>query len=523
MIVDWPAEGDAEMECDLCVVGAGAAGITIAREFAGSDVQVCLVESGGLDYEDDIQDLYEGDAVGRPYSLSRSRLRYFGGTTNHWAGFCKSLSAITFQERPWVPHSGWPFGQEDLQSFYLEAGSLCELGDAIDDERLWTELDAEADRFDADEVRLAFWRHSPPTRFGDVYGESLEQAPDVRVLLHASVTNIQTNEASSAVEQVDVCSLHGKTGRIKARLYVIACGGIESARLLLLSNRVEPDGLGNRNDLVGRFFMEHVHVRCDALIAPDRMQSIHPYLPYHHKDSLFSPSFESAETLQRREQVLGSQARLITSSGAGPALKAATRLWRDVENGRMPDEFADQISTIIRDLDDIGYYAYRRFVVGRQPYTPISSAFLLFLVEQAPNAESRVMLSDERDALGLRRARLDWRLTEFEKRSVLTFVRSLGGELARLDIGRLRLPEWLTDGGSSWPPDLQPGFHHMGTTRMSANPKQGVVDPHCRVHHIDNLYIAGSSVFPTSGHGTPTLTVIALTLRLAKHLKARLG
>jgi choline dehydrogenase-like flavoprotein len=136
--------------------------------------------------------------------------------------------------------------------------------------------------------------------------------------------------------------------------------------------------------------------------------------------------------------------------------------------------------------------------------------------EQTPNPDSRVTLADDTDPLGLRRVRLNWRLTEQERRSFIANIRALGRELAAAGIGRLR--PLLPDDGL-WEKVVGGGSHHMGTTRISDDPKRGVVDRDCRVHGIDNLYVAGSSVFVTSGSANPTLNILALAYRLVDHLK----
>ena len=187
----------------------------------------------------------------------------------------------------------------------------------------------------------------------------------------------------------------------------------------------------------------------------------------------------------------------------------------------MPDDLRDKIWKVILDLDDVAANVYRRFVEGKDIIAAPKLIYLHSQSEQAPNPDSRVTLSDERDALGLNWARLEWRLTELDKRSVEVMTKAIGAEFGRLNLGRVRLDDWLLDGGKDWGPDLKGSPHHMGTTRMSDDPRMGVVDRRCRVHGIENLYIAGSSVFPTGGYMNPTLTIVALALRLADHLEAR--
>ena len=166
----------AVMESDLCVIGAGAAGITIARALIGKALEVCVVESGGLEFDADTQSLYEGESIGMPYyGLAQARLRFFGGTTNHWNGQCAPLSEIDFQERPWVQYSGWPISRADLDSYYQRALSICEIGNYVFDERQWKNFGIQPPALNRSKLRSHFWQNSRgPTKFGEVYGNELK-------------------------------------------------------------------------------------------------------------------------------------------------------------------------------------------------------------------------------------------------------------------------------------------------------------------------------------------------------------
>jgi choline dehydrogenase-like flavoprotein len=527
MFIDFGSlEDSALIETDLCIIGAGAAGITLAREFAGSSVRVCMVESGGFDYEPEVQDLYMGEnASPVRYLLDASRLRYFGGSTNHWTGLCAPLAPLDFRPRDWVPHSGWPIVRSELDPFYQRAQPICQLGPYAYSARVWADFDARPHDFDPAAVELCFWQQSPPTRFGETYRAELERADNVRVLWHANATNIEADESAAVVRQVDLRTLDGRTGQVKATAYVLACGGIENARLLLLSDGAEPAGLGNRHDLVGRFFMEHPHTEPGVVLANDQDRLIATYSRQSLDGVEFRPSFCAGEALQERARVLNSHVFLQLGGSAVAGVEAARELWGAARRGEVPDDLANQIWHVMRDLDDVAFFAYRKFITGEQPHELPDSRFALFSLrsEQAPNPDSRVTLTDDRDTLGLRRSRLDWRLTDLDKRSIRALTEALGAEFARLGIGRVRLADWLLADDDSWLSRMGHGNHHMGTTRMAADPRQGVVDADCRVHHVDNLYVAGSSVFATGGCANPTLTIVALALRLADHLKTRLA
>jgi choline dehydrogenase-like flavoprotein len=251
---------DTIIDADVCIVGAGAAGITLAREFVGQPFKVCLIESGGLEFDDETQSLYEGDLVGLPLDAPEdSRLRYFGGTTNHWAGACRPLDADDFAFRPWIPYSGWPIAKVDLDPYYPPANEIVQIDEVDWSPEFWAEQMPEFYRLPFMGRRLlpAIWQKSPPTRFGQTYRDELARADNVETSLFANVVDIETNDATGAVTRLGVACLEGNRFWVKARIYVLATGGIENARILLLSNKVRPAGIGNSFDTVGRFFMNH--------------------------------------------------------------------------------------------------------------------------------------------------------------------------------------------------------------------------------------------------------------------------
>jgi len=514
---------------DLCIIGAGAAGITLAREFIGSTTRVCLLESGGLEYSADVQKLAEGKIVGFPYfDLAAIRLRFLGGTTNHWEGMCSTFSSIDFEARPWVPYSGWPITRMDLDPYYLRAQVICQLGPYQYESELWKELGLADPGFTPTRLNTRFSQFSPPTRFGEVYREELDRASNITVVLNANVINIQPTEQGNHVTHVDLRSLTGNADRVRAKNFVLCCGCIENARILLASNTVMSGGLGNDKDLVGRFFMEHPQVRC-GIIASDKEYDL---LDRYNRNSVngvqYKPGIVASDLFQREQQILNCSAGIDHETDPEDGTRAAIRILNGLKHyrmsGKVPEDLFEAVWRVIRNLDDVGYNAYRHYVLGTGVVSPIKKLFLVVRSEQAPNRDSRVFLGEERDALGMKKIRLDWRLTELDKLSIRKLTEVIGLEFGKQNLGRVRMEEWLRTDDNEWPDfgwgdGMMTGqYHHMGTTRMAHDPSSGVVDRNCRVHGISNLYIAGSSVFPTSGYANPTLTVVALALRLADHL-----
>ena len=263
-------EDGALIEGDLCIVGAGAAGISMAMEWIGTPYTVILLEGGGFNYEPQMQALYAGKSIGDPYQvpLEAARLHYFGGTTGHWGGWCAPMDPIDFKKRDWVPHSGWPFQKEHLDPFYERAQAYVELGPYVYDAADYEARYPPRKRlpFDEEKIWTKMWQFSPPTRFGTRYRDTIIEAKNLHLYTYANVTEIEANESVRAVTGLRAQTIDGKRHRVRARRYVLACGSIQNARVLLASNAQAPAGLGNDHDLVGRFFMEHFEMGGAQLI-----------------------------------------------------------------------------------------------------------------------------------------------------------------------------------------------------------------------------------------------------------------
>ena len=495
------------LDTDVCVVGAGAAGITLARELARAPLRVTVLESGGLTPDRRTQRLLRARSVGLPYfPLHWIRTAALGGTTDQWGGQCRPLDEIDFEVRAEIPWSGWPFGRRELLPCYERAQAICQLGPFAYDADAWRDPARPALPLRGDRARTSIFQLSPPTRFGVAYREDLARAPRVGVYLHAAATLLETTPGGDAVKHVRVACLRGPRFRVSARLVVLAAGGIETPRLLLLSNDARPAGLGNAHDLVGRCFIEHLH-RDSGLLELDDARLAALYEPHLAGSTCIKAVLALSEDTLRREGLLSYSALLDTRASA--AVRRTMRWLPEGVAWRLRTRRARRLRPC---LPSPAPALARRSAVTRTVHTRM---------EQAPNPDSRVTLGDERDELGRRRARLDWRLTALDKQSMRRAVAILGEEVTRAGVGRWRAG--LDEDDGIWREPPHGGHHHMGTTRMHRDPRRGVVDADGRVHGTTNLYVAGPSVFPTVGHANPMLTIVALALRLADHLRARLG
>jgi choline dehydrogenase-like flavoprotein len=499
-------ENDTLIEGDLCIVGAGAAGITLALQFLNSPLRIILLEGGGFDYEPALQDLYRGKNAGLPYySLESARLHYFGGTTGHWAGYCSEYDDIDFRKRDWVPGSGWPVSRDDLDPYYRKAAEILELHTQPPD----ADTMRSSFEFDSDVIRNKMWYFSPPVRFGKKYRDTIVNAANIVLYTYANVTEIITNENVSSVTELVVKNIAGKQHKVRAKKIVLACCAIQNARLLLASNRQAKKGLANDNDLVGRHFMEHLEMNAADLFLP-RPLSLDLYrLQFFY--TKVRAELALTEARQKELQILnGTVALDPVEAREGEGERDGVE-----DTGTTPEDPASSLKgwEKAEKYYESGKYLKEKFARTKQ--------FMFFTrMEQSPNPLSRITLDAEKDALAMPRVIMDWQLSAIEKKSYRKLIETIGVACGVAGTGRVRLHEWLHEENDvSWPGHLAGGWHHMGTTRMHLNSKEGVVNENCKVHGVDNLYIAGSSCFPTAGSANPTYTIVAMTLRLADHLK----
>jgi choline dehydrogenase-like flavoprotein len=479
------------VESEVCIIGGGAAGIALARELAHQPFRVALIESGDIDYDDETHELLEVVNTGRPYgSLPHTRLRFFGGTTNHWGGHCAPINPIVFEERPWIPNSGWPISRQDLDPYYQRAHAVMELGP----------MDYDAQRT-ATDMGMVLFPFDP-----------------VRTYLWGNVTNINRDSANPVVTDVSVRTLSGKNYTVSARFFVLATGGIENARMLLLSRDVETRGLGNGNDLVGRYFMEHISYRSGIIFQSGAEDLLEFYSAEHdHGDVAVRGHISLPDKLIRELEIpmFRTEIEIVGSSILNTEASWSIRDLREsVAEQEWPEDLGHHLMNILSGLDDIVFFSDDK---ARFP----AAYFLDNYVEQTPNPDSRIELAAEKDRLGLNLAAVNWRLSELDKAGIRKAHDVIAEEVGRSGFGRMRkeLPEQenlLLAGADG-------GAHHMGTTRMHDDPRLGVVDADCRIHGLGNMYVAGSSVFPCAGYINPTLTIVALAIRLGDHLKARMG
>lgn len=513
-----------EIVTDIAVVGSGPAGIALSRQLASFGRTVSLFESGDTDYSAAAQELNDGiDVRGRNNYLGSCRIRAFGGTSFHWGGWCRPLDRIDFQKRDWIAHSGWPIDHDTLAAHYSAACRICDLDADTFDLASWSGRRAQS-AFPLPPERFvsSYFQLSKPTRFGEKFRDELAKSERIKVYVNATVRSIELHPDGRSCDRLILMHPDGSQVPVRARRFVIACGGIENARLLLLSNSVMAAGIGNDRDLVGRYFMDHPAFTSGRLAATDGDLQVGLY---EHESAQRVRGFATlvpSDELCAALQIPRFNVELLpeldsTRKNLGKLKGSYWSIADSIKKGNFVDEIQPNLSRFMSIITDGSKYAIGEILHSKPK---VGQADLRNHLETSPNPDSRVTLDrDGKDRFGLAQARLDWRVAPADFRGWTRGLRRLAEDIGAAGIGRVKLEQdEMSDFNAL---DYETSYHQIGTTRMHDTAAAGVVDRDCRVHGLDNLYIAGSSVFPTCGHANPTLTIVALSLRLADHLRER--
>ncbi|HEV3228971.1 MAG TPA: GMC family oxidoreductase [Solirubrobacteraceae bacterium] len=510
----------APIETDVCLVGSGPAGCAIAEELRDSGLRILVLESGGERREARAQALNAIESVGAP--LLNGRERRLGGTSTVWAGRCIPLDDIDYEARPWVPLSGWPLGRETVVPHLDRAGAYLGAG-PYDGTGQVPQLPGAPPRprFDPSLLRHVCWEDTAPVDTGRrLLGDP---NPHLRVLLNATVTHLNSDPETGQLESVEVVGAPDSRATVTAQAVVLCAGGVENARILLYSNRIRPAGLGNDQDLVGRYLIDHPRdpellVRFQSAEAPRVRRLFGPRrLPSPRGRHDFTFGVALSPERQRREELLNCAAWPYWwfESSEDP-MRAAKRLLIGPRT---------QVARDARLLLDRRADALRALwtrATDQPEWRAVERIGMLIASEQVPDRDSRVRLSERRDPLGLPISEIDWRIGAQERASQAALARLIAREFERLGLPAVQLADWVIDDRPHTATFVD-GCHPTGTTRMAADPRHGVVDADCHVHGVPGLYVAGSSVFPTAGHANPTLMIVALAIRLAHHLRRSLA
>ncbi|MDZ3991739.1 GMC family oxidoreductase [Pseudomonas sp. Teo4] len=480
MIKDYQTQKELRKAYDFCIVGAGPAGITLGLRLAKAGWHVALIEGGGREHSERSHSLYTCTSTGLELYPAETRLRFLGGTSNHWAGRCRPFTPSDFAVAPPGDLPGWPIPYAEVERYLPAAMDIVDLPKGEDFHPLNASLGG--GDFDADAFLL-----SPPTRFAQKYATELEETDGLDVFINCNCVDLEFDSASGSVTAAVVSDYDLHRERLVAKNYVLATGAIENARQLLNSKSLQEAGIANKEGLVGRCFMEHLNVDLGTFILKSGLNT--KGRQYYTTDAFV------AEYRAGKGNVSATVVDEVQAYGRTAEVKSF------LETLTCDWGIADKVQWISK------FSCPGDGVIGT-------------MIEQFPNVQSRISLLDEKDALGVAKVNVNWVVSPEDRHTIKCIGSELAKQFAEAQLGFIKLNEYVYD--TSVPLKMGPHAHHMGTTRMAASAQFGVVDSDCKVFDTENLYMAGSSIFATGGASNPTMPLLQFALRLVDHLNDKM-
>jgi len=515
------------LNADVCIVGAGVAGITLANELKAIGKKIILLESGTKDYDKDVQSLYSSEKRPKYFpDTTRSRLRMLGGSSNHWENSTERFDPIDFEKRDWVENSGWPISYAELEPYYLEAENYVGVNaDGYDLDEWKKRLDLTDLCENSAELESAIIKVAVPnTRFFAKFGSNLERAKSVTIIKNANLTDVEFDAESQKISSVTFNSEPEKPHTVTATLYILCMGGLENSRMLLTFNEKYNNKIGNVFDNVGRYFMEHPVIR-GAHFYPESGALPDNYTGIFNDNRLIKTRLKLKEKTQITHRTNNLRLQFVKNSKRilSHGISSLHIMSDSLKEGDVPNDFGAHLMNIISDIDLIADSVVR----GASDHVLLDDADdyggyqLLSMIEQTPDINNRITLGSLQDRFHLKRMNISWKVSESDKALAWKSLGIVAADSSLASYGRVRL---LKERESRiWGSQLGFSQHHMGGTRMSENMNNGVVDSKARVFGTKNLFVGGSSVFPTGGHVPPTLTIVAMALKMAADLKGELS
>ena len=511
---------------DICVIGAGTAGLALVRELLSSGYTVVALESGGTTVEEETQQLYDCTVTGLPHrGYRQGRFRTLGGTSTRWGGQLLPLTTLDIDQREWIGAVAWPLTYADLRDYYQRVEHLFGVDGYPYESGALNRRPIHETGFDTNQftVRYAKWPPFARRNLARLVGKDCADSRLVEVVLHANVTELSLNDAGTRVVLVKARTLNGTTIEVKAKHVVVATGTLETIRLLLASRGVAPGGIGNHSGHLGKNFQDHLSIRA-AELFPRSIRGLEKrFAPFFIDGTMRTARLELSANMQRDKRLLSCFGQVLFETPDDSGFAELREGLRRFQARRNPWPSVEGWTNILRDIPNMCRLGAVRLLKQRVAYPDNALFHLQVDVEQCPNAESTVSLGHDRDALGIPMLTLDWRIKSLEKRTVQEYVHLFRHEWERLDLGDARWNQKLLEEGDRWLEDVTDVYHQTGGTTMSEHPSDGVADPQLRVHGVANLFLASCSVFPSAGSANPTFTLLALTVRLADHLRALLA
>jgi hypothetical protein len=468
-----------EVKTNICIIGAGAAGISIFQKLTNKKINCVICEGGNLEFEEKSQEIYNGKIIGDDYlSLEVSRLRYLGGSTNHWAGWCRPFEEIDYDNSylDLGKHAKWPFEKKVLDFYLNDACKVLGIKNIFN-----TAQERERGRQNATERDVSSINFNrSDVRMGIKYYDELKNSFTSSLFLNSNLVEIEYE--NKIINSALFKSYNGNLLKVNAKTFIFAMGGIENSRFLLYF-REKYNNFLNIDLPIGKYYMDHPSFYIGQMLT--------------NKKDLNTSFFSINSKIQKKEKILNLAFWL--SSNRDPKIKE--RLIKELKY-IAPNLVKKNFTNILSGNSD---------VIAVNIWA--NSA-------QFPRQTNYIELSkNEKDKFGIPKVILNWKISDLEKKTYKKSINIFNNYVLENDLGRIKLEDWIIDQKFFSTPSSKIGNHHMGGTRMSDSEQYGVVDKNLKVFGLKNLYVASSSVFPTSGHQNPTLSIIQLSLRLADYLE----
>jgi choline dehydrogenase-like flavoprotein len=510
MLIDLESiPGEVANESDVCVVGGGIAGLLIAQRLAARGMTVHVLEAGGLELEERSQALYDAEMGGeRHLGTTEGRFRTLGGSSTRWGGQLLPYTPDIFVPPPKAPSQQWPMDDRELTPYYAEIQQMMGTDALPFDAGLLPALGHEPVEFSpAIELRYSKWIPFQKRNLAKTVGEKLKTDERVTIFTHANVAGLEGD--GGKITEALVLTYGGRSFRFRAKVFVVATGTIESSRLMLLSS-----GVPNEHDQVGRYFHDHVSFAAAEFRGAARARMLEKLGPFLVDGTLHTCKMEASAELRARENLIAVMAHVVMLEPEDSGVAAVRGMLTALQNGRLREGLTQNLLPMLRGLGDVIRLAVYARWKKRRAVSQRAAVRLQIDSEQLPTAETRIRLSEAKDALGLRKAVVDWRVHDAERDTAVRFAPVIAAELERLGMK----PEAWDAGLSAGRPKMVDTYHAMGGLRMGTDPSESVVDTKLRVHGLENLYVASCAVYPAGGSSNPTFTLIALALRFADSL-----
>ncbi|HWW23403.1 MAG TPA: GMC family oxidoreductase [Edaphobacter sp.] len=518
----------APIRSQVCIIGAGVAGHSLAQRLAAAGIDVALLEAGGRVPEERSQSIYNARMARLNHAgTHEGRFRLLGGSSTRWGGQLLPYTEEILQPSPSLPSHGWPLTMDEVGRFYPDAQRLLDADDLPFDAKLF--LDAFHRKVpplldELPELRVRFSKCAPFSRrnLGTTVGKELEQSNSVTIYLHANLTELVLASRGDRIEAALVRNYAGTKFRFEAEHFVLAAGTIETSRLLLASRSVDPKGVGNTHDQVGRYFHDHINMPSAELTGAARRMFLGSFGPFLFRRTAHTAKFEASPLLRERLNLLAVMAHIIIDEPEASGVVVARSLLRSVQHRNMKESVLRELPKVPHALMDLGLLAYTAKFEKRRHVSPGAVVMLCLNSEQLPLADTRIRLDDKLDHLGMPKTVVDWTISDADLTTLRTFAAFLRERFSALSISGIEWRPEIFD-ESAEITGITDTFHPMGGCRMGTDPRESVVDSNLTVHGIPNLSIASAAVYPSGGSSNPSLTIIALALRLGDRLAGQFG